>query len=1416
MKEEDQPHKMDKSDENKTENEPEKSTIKEGKAIIAFCGPTFYNPVQEFNRDLTVSALRQFVRARLAERAKRNELKDQEENVAKAAEPAPKKKKIQIEEEDGSIRILDALSATGLRAIRFSKEVPCIASITANDFSENAVESIKKNVELNGLQHLVTPHFGDATMTMMEHRGIDKRFHCVDLDPYGSASQFLDAAVQSVADRGMLMVTCTDMAVLCGNTPEACFNKYDSIPIRMKSCHEMALRILLRAIETHANRYARYIEPLVSISVDFYVRVFVRMHTGAREAKNSAVNVGRILCCSGCHSFEVLPIIRKFQEGASLRFTPAIAKSDLMSHDQKCVHCESPLHEGGPIYTGPIHNQEFLRGILDDLTSTAEGDRLGTHDRLLGILTEASEELPDVSLYYHHDQMSNVVKCVVPKIVNVRSAILNAGYRVSGSHANPRAIKTDAPTSLLWDICRYVAKESNVKVEKMKDDLPGKKILQKPIGSTIDFKLHKGAESRAKLDQLVRFQCNRGKNWGPKPKAKGSVNSVKAGFQASCHIDEKGTNRFQQKLAGGVKEHARETKIRMTSMLSSFFSRDSRPQFPFDLTAPPFHTNNGISMCKSHKKGEIEEKVTLFAANITDLAASSLKLHAQKLKTMRHPGILTFIESAEIDGKFYLVTEPCLPLSAYFDDTSINAEQKEFIVSWGVYQVLSTLKFLHQANVSHEMVRMSIYVTPAGDWKLGNMGSSGNFKSCRTDLNQLAIAMWEVFNGFKDDISKPEPPGRMPKRLHDLYKKMATAQVEKYGAEELIRESRNTGGFFKNRFVDTLLFLEEFQLKEAHEKQAFFTNLRDHLAIFPDGVAKYKILPKLILSYEFGDAGPNILIPLFKLGHLLDEQEYQRKIVPCLVKLFSSPDRTTRVKLLERIDEFASHLTPQVVNEKIFANLATGFMDTSPAVRETTVKAMVSLAEKLNVHNLNTELMKHLARLQGTDEHGGIRTNTTICLGKIGGFLEPSNRQKILIGAFTRGLKDPFPPARMAAVLALSATQQFYSLVEVANRIVPALGPMTCDPEKQVRDQAFKSIKGFLEKLEKASENPEIIPELEAQVKAGGRGFLDSDKVPQWASWALKSLSGKFYKGAPPPTNTTTGTAAKDDDSAQAQPNVESGATLQASSALKPKVLEPTRDAEGWGSFEDEDEENDDSDVYTDARESISQHGKKQNNDNNKNGNEDNDDDWGTGWEKEMSSGLSGIELNRATTTSTAPALKKPIKSKMTATTTTGGGGGGLKLGGGSGQDKMALKGKELDNQDLDFLLGITNTPRDLSTKTAGKKATTSNTAATSAGGSWEIDDDPIGNNDFDEWGSTTVMTKAPPKLAPPPAVSSSASLQANREARRAEIAAKNEAKRREIAEKRAQQQKGIGGGKVPTKTPPAANNASTDGWEDF
>ncbi|KAK0410999.1 hypothetical protein QR680_005424 [Steinernema hermaphroditum] len=501
--------------ENSSKNGGALNSLIEGKAKITFTGPSsaFYNPVQEFNRDMTVTVLRQFVEDR------QEFLKQKKEKVGN--EPTAKKPKLNTVNDSDGIRILDALSASGLRALRFSKEVKGVESITANDFSQEAVETIKQNIAVNDVTHIVNPHFGDAIETMMDHRTLDKRFHVIDLDPYGSASIFLDSAVQAVADRGILMVTCTDMAVLCGNTPEACFNKYNSIPLRHKSCHEMAsaLRILLRSIDSHANRYSRYIEPLLSMSVDFYIRVFVRIHTGAKEAKDSVTKLSNVWACTGCHALHLEPLIKKM--------------AGLVGADGKCVHCSHTVHHGGPLYTAPIHNKDFVDRLRQRIKNTPEEERLGTHERLLGILSVISEELPDAPLYYEHDQLMNVVKSPVMRILNIRSAILHAGYRASITHCNPKGLKTDAPVSFLWDIARAVAKQHKVSVERFDDTAPGKKILSTESTQEVNFSLHREAASKSKTECLVRYQYNKGKNWGPKPKAKGSVNSVQAGFQVA-------------------------------------------------------------------------------------------------------------------------------------------------------------------------------------------------------------------------------------------------------------------------------------------------------------------------------------------------------------------------------------------------------------------------------------------------------------------------------------------------------------------------------------------------------------------------------------------------------------------------------------------------------------------------------------------------------------------------------------------------------------------------------------------------------------------------------------------------------------------------------------------------------------------
>lgn len=63
-------------------------------------------------------------------------------------------------------------------------------------------------------------------------------------------------------------------------------------------------------------------------------------------------------------------------------------------------------------------------------------------------------------------------------------------------------------------------------------------------------------------------------------------------------------------------------------------------------------------------------------------------------------------------------------------------------------------------------------------------------------------------------------------------------------------------------------------------------------------------------------------------------------------------------------------------------NQTSGFTDIAPVVREQTVKAVLTVISKLSDRTINGELLKFLART-ANDEQPGIRTNTTICLGKI-------------------------------------------------------------------------------------------------------------------------------------------------------------------------------------------------------------------------------------------------------------------------------------------------------------------------------------------------------------------------------------------------------------------------------------------------
>ncbi|EZA60654.1 hypothetical protein DMN91_007485 [Ooceraea biroi] len=580
----------------------------------------------------------------------------------------------------------------------------------------------------------------------------------------------------------------------------------------------------------------------------------------------------------------------------------------------------------------------------------------------------------------------------------------------------------------------------------------------------------------------------------------------------------------------------------------SFFSRDPAKDFPYDIGEPiPSLENKSIwTLHRAKRKGATSgEDVSVFVFDVKNGGEQQLEIArsaVKRLKTLRHPSILAYLDSLETDKMVYLATERVEPLHNRLTQkcNSENEPKKELYFSWGIFQITRALNFLNNdGNLRHNNVNLwTVFVNEeSGEWKLGGVEymtavdtpynllpatfqvyqppeakeSAKPVTKCSVDMWGLGCLIWETYNGTLNTSSQLKITGQIPKQITAVYRELTGANPEgRPNPADVIARCRSNGGFFKNDLVDALLFLEEIQMKERGEKGRFFSQLAGQLDSFPVGVGRYKILPQLLAAFEFGDAGSAVLPPLLQLGSQLPDVEYQRRVVPCVVKLFASNDRATRLRLLQQLDRFVDHLQSATVNEAIFPQVARGFLDTNPAIREETIRSVVHLAPKLDYNNLNVETLRYFAKLQSKDEQGGIRTNTTVCLGKIAQHLHPQIRQKVLIGAFIRGTRDSFPPARTASILALAATQQYFLLQEVANRILPALCPLTTDVDKGVRDNAFRTIRGFLSKLETVSEDPGLRESMEADVNTATPSL--SNAAATWAGWAVTAVTAKFYR----------------------------------------------------------------------------------------------------------------------------------------------------------------------------------------------------------------------------------------------------------------------------------------------------------------
>lgn len=549
-----------------------------------------------------------------------------------------------------------------------------------------------------------------------------------------------------------------------------------------------------------------------------------------------------------------------------------------------------------------------------------------------------------------------------------------------------------------------------------------------------------------------------------------------------------------------------------------------------------------------------------------------------QLKRLKHPDILRYAASAEhADGGVFIATEAATPLATLFAEGGKGLGREA--IQWGLFTVARALAFMHQSGLIHGRLNAaSVFVTPAGDWKLGalevvtqhaaaaSLGraaaaqskcyqspefANGNWSAVAAaspgavDSWALGCLMFHAHNGSLGSPEQLRSTACLPKQLLSAYQKLLASNPTSRAPAAQVP---NHPYFRGSKFIELNMFVENLALKGELEREAFLTKLSSLMDGLPDGFCTHKILPMLSQSIVTGHGAAASFACVVKMKDRMADRDFAEAVVgPHAVGWYSNAalDRGTRVEMLAKIDIFAKHMTPAQVNGTVFTAMGAAMQDAAaPALRDAAVKAVVSVVPVLSEKNLNSALMSHFARLQ-VDPEPAIRTNTTVCLGRLAGRLNQSTRNKVLTAAFLRSLKDPFPPARAAGANAILVTADMFSVHDVATRMLPGISPLLVDPATDVRALAFKILSTFQPVLERNHDSMTNADETSSAktdgayggaggkaVGGGGGHGVSSGPGSSWGLGSFTSMTSSLLAGkeaSKPLNRSSTGGISSDD-----------------------------------------------------------------------------------------------------------------------------------------------------------------------------------------------------------------------------------------------------------------------------------------------
>jgi len=324
------------------------------------------------------------------------------------------------------LRVSEPLAGCGVRGIRFAREVDGVSAVYINDINERAYKLAQHNIQLNNLTDKVSASNEDANLFLAKYAAPKKRFDFMDIDPFGSPTPYLDSAIRALRDGGLIALTATDLAPLCGVYPKVALRKYGGLSLRTEYCHEIAVRLLAGSLATAAAKHEIGVKVIFSHSTDHYVRLYALINYGAKRADESLGDMGFILHCFKCFH-------REFH------------KSVILAQSMACPECGSTMRFAGPLWLGEISNREFCALMEENLRSLKHIN----DSRVARIISLVKEESGAPATYYVIDKICDKIGIPIPPVKNVINYIREMGFTATRTHFHSKGIKTDAPAAAI-------------------------------------------------------------------------------------------------------------------------------------------------------------------------------------------------------------------------------------------------------------------------------------------------------------------------------------------------------------------------------------------------------------------------------------------------------------------------------------------------------------------------------------------------------------------------------------------------------------------------------------------------------------------------------------------------------------------------------------------------------------------------------------------------------------------------------------------------------------------------------------------------------------------------------------------------------------------------------------------------------